>query len=93
MVAELKCFAHAIYSIVVELLIGLVHLLDVFDTVGVRLIDDKIVDIKEAGLVEELCLLDKLPHRLCHWATKEDEATIVLEVIQRESIIKHTLHR
>ena len=93
MITKLKCLTHAVHPIVIELLIGLVHLLDVFDTVGVRLIDDKIVDIKEAGLVEELCLLDKFPHRLCHWAAKEDEATIVLEVIQRESIIKHTLHR
>ena len=93
MVAELKCLTHAVHPIVIELLIGLVHLLDVFDTVGVRLINDKIIDIKEAGLVEELCLLDKLPHRLCHWATKEDEATIIFEVIQREPIIKHTLHR
>ena len=92
-ITKLECFAHAIYSIVVELLVGLVHLLDVFDTVGVRLIDDKIIDIKKAGLVEELRLLNKLPHRLCHWATKEDEATIIFEVIQRKPIIKHTLHR
>ena len=93
MVTKLECLTHTVYSIVVELLVGLVHLLDVLDAVSVCLINDKIVDIKEAGLVEELCLLDKLPHRLCHWATKEDEATIILEVIQREPIIKHALHR
>ena len=80
-VAELKRFTHAVHPIVIELLIGLVHLLDIFDAVGIRLIDDKIVDIEEAGLIEELCLLDKLPHRLCHWAAEEDEATIILKII------------